>query len=260
MVLPLEPTTQNLYKGGGAIYLADRDANGNPKGLVHMGNGPVFGAQPQVTYDEHRSALTARFEKDISEADELGMIYNGEFEAYSIHNMNLAVLGDGVHAVSQLSGSGIEAAPVTIDRLDAWYPTGSKGITVESLVDEEDTEYDEGVDFEVDSEKGWIKPLSTGSITVGMVLTAIVTRTAWAAEEIRPLTNPTIEKYLHFVGNPAKGPLIEAEIWLVRITIKAEFPLITQDYGKIPFEFEVLSDRANHPDTPFGRYRLTQAA
>ena len=258
--LPISPNVDNLYKGGGALYLAARDANGNPKGMVHLGNAPDFSLQPEVSYDEHRSSLTSEFEKDVSKADEIGMKGSFSLEEYSAHNLNIAVLGDDVHAVSQLSGSGIEAAPVTIDRLDVWYPLGSKGITVESLVDEDETEYDEDVDFEVDAEKGWIKPLSTGDIAVGMVLTAVITRTAWAAEEIRPLTNPTIEKYLHFYGDPSTGPVIEAELWKVRLTIGAEFPLITQDYGKIPCTFEVLSDRENHADTPFGRVRLTQAA
>jgi hypothetical protein len=262
MVLPISPNVDNLYKGGGHVYLADRDEDGNPKGLVDCGNAPVFEGQPDVTYDEHFSSLVANFEKDVSRADQVAMKYTGELEEYSIHNLNIAVLGDEPHAISQLSGSGIEADLITVDRLDAWYKTGSKNITVQSLEDADENPYEEGADadFIVDAEKGWIKPLSTGTITVGMVLIATITRTNWAAEEVRPLVNPTIEKYLHFYGNPKSGPLLEAEIWKCRVTIKAAFPLISKDYGKIGFEVEVLSDRGNHTGTPFGRIRATVAA
>jgi hypothetical protein len=253
MTLPISPSTQNLYKGGGAIYLADRDDDGEPKGMVHLGNAPMFEGQPNVDYDEHFSSLVGTFEKDVSQADTVGFSFSGELEEYSPHNMNIAVLGDGIHAVSQGSGS-IEAMAITVDRLDAWYKTGYHNI--DNVVV---TGYTEGTDYEVDTVNGLIKPLSAGSIAVDEELDVDFTYTAWTAEEVRPLENPTIEKYVHFIGNPKRGPMIDAEIWLARITINAAFPIITPDYGKIPFTLEVLSDRANHPSTPFGRFRFSEA-
>jgi hypothetical protein len=254
MSLPVPPSVENLYKGGGAIYLADRDDDGEPKGMVHLGNAPMFEGQPNVEYDEHFSSLVGTFEKDVSQADTVGFSFSGELEEYSPHNMNIAVLGDGVHDVSQGSGS-VEAQAITVDRLDAWYKTGYHNID-NVVVDG----YVEDTDYEVDKTNGLIKPLSTGGISEDEELDVDFEYTAWDAEEARPLTNPTIEKYLHFIGDPKRGPLMEAEIWKVRITINAAFPIITPDYGKIPFTLEVLSDRANHPDTPFGRFRFREAS
>jgi hypothetical protein len=251
--LPISPDVDNLYKSGGAIYLADRNTDGTPKGMVHMGNTPNFGGQPEVTDTEHRSSLTSEFELDVSEADEISKKGSFDLEEYSPHNMNIGVLGDGVHELSQ--GSGYEPAKaITVDRLDAWYDLGKRNVSGVAIAGHDEN------DFDVDAEGGRVFVKSSGTITKDEELNASFSYTAWAAEEVRPLTNPTLIKYLYFCGDPASGPIIEAELWKVRITINAEFPLITREYGKLPCSYVVLSDRENHPDTPFGRVIMRSAS
>jgi hypothetical protein len=68
---------------------------------------------------------------------------------------------------------------------------------------------------------------------------------------VRGLTMPQIEGELQFLGANDVGPNYHASIWRVRLKPTSELGFITEDWGKIDFEGEVLADVAGHASSPF---------
>jgi hypothetical protein len=68
---------------------------------------------------------------------------------------------------------------------------------------------------------------------------------------VRGLTMPQIEGQLQFFGSNDVGPNYNATIHRVRLKPTSEIPFITDDWGKVEFEGEVLSDVAGNPTSPF---------
>ena len=68
---------------------------------------------------------------------------------------------------------------------------------------------------------------------------------------VKGLTMPQIEGRLQFYGANDVGPNYNAEIHRVRLKPTSEVGFITEDWGKVDFEGEILSDVTAHPDSPF---------
>ncbi len=68
---------------------------------------------------------------------------------------------------------------------------------------------------------------------------------------IHGLTRPNLSGELRFLGTNQIGPNYNAICWKVKIKPTSEVPLITEEWGKIDFEGEILSVVADHPDSPF---------
>ena len=60
-------------------------------------------------------------------------------------------------------------------------------------------------------------------------------------EEAQEVELPGRQGDLHTAdGDPAVGPVYEMEIWKVKIKPTGDIPWITDEWGQIEFEFEVL--------------------
>jgi hypothetical protein len=68
---------------------------------------------------------------------------------------------------------------------------------------------------------------------------------------IHALTQTQLEGELRFAGGNDIGPNFNAICWRVRLKPTSEVPFITDEWGGIEFEGEILSDVANHPTSPF---------
>jgi len=68
---------------------------------------------------------------------------------------------------------------------------------------------------------------------------------------IHGLTLPQVEGELQFLGANDIGPNYSATIWRVRLKPTSELGFITEDWGKIDFEGEVLASAVAHPTSPF---------
>lgn len=69
---------------------------------------------------------------------------------------------------------------------------------------------------------------------------------------INLLTAGNIEGELDFVSTNDVGPQFHAQIWKAKLKPTSEVNFISDDWGKIDFEFSVGSDDVGHPDNKFG--------
>jgi hypothetical protein len=68
---------------------------------------------------------------------------------------------------------------------------------------------------------------------------------------IHGLTKRNVTGELRFFGGNDIGPNYNATIWKVKIKPVSEVGFITEEWGKVDFEGEVLSVVADHPTSPF---------
>lgn len=69
---------------------------------------------------------------------------------------------------------------------------------------------------------------------------------------ITMLASTELEGKLVFTGTSEVGPKFLATLHRVSLKPVSEISFITDDWGKIDFEGEVMSDFDNNPDTPYG--------
>lgn len=236
-------STNNLLYGKGIIYFAPLEAGVN-KGEIDLGEAPSFSVQPMTDKLERFSSREG-FKKKIFEAiTEVGAQCKFVLIEYNLENINLAFLGSGNVPVSQSSGQ-VTGEEITA-RLDRWVKLPHRNISNVTV-----TGHTENTDYKVDYDLGRIMALSEGGISQDESLTVDYDYAAWSGQKIRGLEKPTVEGYLHFVGDPEYGPAVELEAWKARLTVDAEVPLISDDAGELSFAGEFLADETNHPDEPF---------
>jgi hypothetical protein len=73
-----------------------------------------------------------------------------------------------------------------------------------------------------------------------------------AGGSITLLASTSLEGKLVFTGANEIGPRYLVTLHRVSLKPTAEIPFITDDWAKIEFEGEVMSDIANNPSTPYG--------
>ncbi|MEO0250055.1 MAG: hypothetical protein ABIN58_11130 [candidate division WOR-3 bacterium] len=66
------------------------------------------------------------------------------------------------------------------------------------------------------------------------------------------LAEQKVEGHLRFIGDPAQGPQYKVELWKVTLKPAGELGFISDEWGKIDFEFTVEDDSDNHPTSPYG--------
>lgn len=73
-----------------------------------------------------------------------------------------------------------------------------------------------------------------------------------AGSVINLLDTTLVEGHIKFVGAGDYGPKFQVDLWYCSLNASAEVPFISEDWGTIQFEGEVLDDSANHPTQPYG--------
>jgi hypothetical protein len=68
---------------------------------------------------------------------------------------------------------------------------------------------------------------------------------------VRGLTTPQLQGEIQFFGTNDVGPNYNAAVWKVSLKPTSELGFISDDWAKVEFEGEALSDAANHPASPY---------
>jgi hypothetical protein len=252
----LEANGANLLLGRGKVYFDRFDSSGNKTGLRFVGEAGKMELSPSVqtkerfTYAKNSSIKIAK--NVTQQTHEL----NIELNEYTADNIALALLGDSVLLTQTTSSVVAEAIP-WVAKNNRIYKTAKRLISA-VIVKKAGTPGVLGTDFAVQDDKlGLVQIITGGVFADGDSLTVDYTAGAIAAPglgKVNAGTLATIDGYLAFVGDPANGPAYDGEFWRCRINPNGALALITDDYGAIPLQFEVLDDTANHPTEPL--YRL----
>lgn len=247
--MSLAPNVENYTLGKGVVYFDRKDADGNSTGELDLGNAPAFTISRDGESLDHFSSREGIRKKDHSVDISVGFKLRFTLDEYSMDNLDIALQGDGVETVSQ--GAGTEDESLTA-RLDRWVPLTYHNVATGTVdITHGATHFTLGTDFTVDYVTGRIFFYSTGTITEGEAVNAHYDYGATEYDTVNPGERTPVEGFLRFVGDPDVGPKHHLEVWRAKISLVGDLSMITNDWGTIEFEGEILEDEENHADYPF---------
>ncbi len=68
-----------------------------------------------------------------------------------------------------------------------------------------------------------------------------------ALPTVRGMNQTSIKGYLRFIGDPARGPKYECEIWRASIRADGAIGFISDEYASFTLTGDIESDASNHP-------------
>ncbi len=257
--MPVSADPTQLLLGRGKVFFDRFDASGNPTGLRFVGEADKLDITPSVTNKDYFTQTKAASTKLASNITNQTHEIDLQLREYQPENLALAMLGDSIaltqtqqtvaDGTEQLSAKALPGCVYQTKYRNISALTAKTGVT--PLV--ADTDYEI-----LDPKLGLIHILpgttvldGTKPLNVGYTAAAIAT-----GKQIQGGTTSKIEGKLVFIGDPANGPALDAEIWRVRWQPSGALSFITDDYSSIPLKGEVMDDAANHPAQPL--YRVTQ--
>jgi len=250
----------NHFLGRGKLYVDRWDSDGASTGERYVGNASVW--EPQAPEDEtqeiydYGEAETPLLDKQTTRRK---MSMKATLHEFTIQNLALALMGD-VSALAQGTG--------TITDEDATARSGCYVKLAYRNVDDVVVEpaaggsaYTEDEDYAVDAITGRIYIMTTaegGSIADEAELHVSYSYAADTSQTVLAGMSGTIEGSLRFIGDPKRGRTFEMEVWHFTLAPEGGIPFISDEYGNITLNFEVLSDSENHPAEKF--YRVIERA
>lgn len=247
------PDSKNLLMGRGEVYF-DRFLPGTSirTGEVNLGNCSQFELS---TNDETKEKFSSMSKdpvllKSVTVKRDIQIKITGD--EFSKFNMAMFLMGSE-STFTQSSGTASSEVITTSAALGKWYPLAFRSVSSVVI-----TGKTEGTDFKVDTVRGRVYIMPTGSITAGSTVT--VASYSYAAitsmDQVIGGDATGIEGYMRFIGNPTAGPILEAEFWKVVLVPQGQMGLIMDDFGNWSITFKVMDDTANHASIPY--YRLLQ--
>jgi hypothetical protein len=257
--MPVTPDPNQLLLGRGTLYFDRFDVNGLPQGLRFVGEVDKLEINPTSTTKDYFTMTKAASTKIAQNITQQVHEFDLQFREYNADNLAIALIGD---KITLTQGATVVAAGVeqlTAKALPGYiYQTANRMISAVTAKTGA-TALVAGTDYEVlDATLGLIHVLP-GTVTLDGTLPLSVGYTAAAianGTQIQGGTQSKIEGKLVFIGDPANGPVYDAEIWRVRFQPSGALALITDDYSVIPLKAEAMDDSANHPTQPL--YRVTK--
>lgn len=222
------------FLGAGDVYL-ERIIDGVSQGLV----GKIYADKFEIKPGVDTKQSTSKGKEDYGQVLETVNLakpveFTLDLKEVTGDILVMAFLGTS-SSTTQASGT-LTAAPVTATTLDRWIELGKKGFTGALTVTNSgaSTTYDEGDDYEVNRDMGWIKPLSTGAITEAEALKVTGTYGAVNNTVIAGSTNTDIRARIIFDGiNQADGSRAQVEVFEAVIATDSAFDFLANDFGNV---------------------------
>lgn len=227
-------STARALLAAGNVYLG-RFANGAPG----QPEGPFEASKFAITPKSTQKNAVSKGRDSYGQVIESATIADpSEFEMDLTEinkvTLSMALLGT-ISAVTQAGGT-MTAVAVTADDLDKWIIlphgnlTGAQTVTNSGAT----VTYVEGTDYIVNEVMGWIKPLSTGSITDGEALKVTSTYGAISGTQIDGMTDAQIRVRAYFDGkNLVDGSPIQATVYELALAASAVFDFLASDFNKV---------------------------
>ncbi|HOD32985.1 MAG TPA: hypothetical protein PKO12_05870, partial [Holophaga sp.] len=221
------PDSGNIYLGAGEVWFNRFDASGNATQWRHLGNVSRLEPAQSVETLEKRSAMSGArglLKRVVtSTTSEVSMTLD-EFDP---ENVALALLGTAA-AFSQSSGTATDSAVTGTVKKGQWLETGKLKITVTAVKKSGGATLNAN-EYEVDSDTGMIKILSTAStVADGDSITWSGSYAAVTSTQVQALANSRIEGALRFrSASDAVGPRYLVDFWKVAITPDGALALLT---------------------------------
>ena len=238
--------------GRGKIYFDRFDASGNPTGELFLGNCPSFEITPtpeEIKLYSSASKAADQIASDVIRTS-LALAINGS--EFSKDNLAMALFG-GTGTLAQ-TGTSVTAEDITAILTDRWYKlefrdvtsvvvTGTGGTPTYVLTD----------DYLVDATSGRIYIVDGGSIVADTPLEVDYDYATIALDTVLGMTETSIKGSLRFIGDPARGPTYEIEVWRASVRADGALGFISDEYASWTLAGDIESDAPNHPTEPHFR-------
>lgn len=243
-------TKSRYFSGQGVVLMGDTDADGNPTGLLPIGNVSSLKLNVAASTLEHKESQTGQRGVDLRLTTEMKVGVSIEMESYNAENIAL-----GLRATVNKKVAGAVTVEPSKVYLGKMMPLKHAKVSALVIKDTEATPntlvaYTAGMNA---GDWDYMANLAAGSIqwastphTVGLADADSVTIAySYAAQQhVEPLTAAQPEKFLRFEGlNTAEdnNPVI-IEVFRFAPDPFKELDLISDGVGKFPIESSALLD------------------
>lgn len=244
----------NYYIGKGSIFVANRDANGNPGSLQDVGEA-LYTVEITKEYKENYSSRNAVNEKDAHVPVTQGMKGTLTLKEPTAQNLELILHGKkttyaGGPVTAQAFPSGIQAGETY--KLPGFTGIASALTIVDSAVGP--TSLVLGTHYTVDLNYGRVTFVNVTGLT--QPFKASFTNAASSRASI--LSQRAVNKFLRFeginVGNNDGPRRFVDELYLISIMPASKFEGKGDDFATYEMSFECVADNTKAEDPELGRY------
>lgn len=251
--MPEAVNGNNILLGRGKVYFDRFDSAGNRTGELFLGNCPTFEITPSP--EEIKKYSSADKAADLIASDVLrtSLALRIVGDEFSKENLAMALFGD----TSTLAQTG---AAVTNEAISGvlqgrYYPLSKRQVSAVTVTGPSGTPtYVLNTDYKVDAVSGRIYIVEGGGIADATNIEVDFTYATLSLPTVRGMNQTSVKGYLRFIGDPARGPKYECEIWRASIRADGAIGFISDEYSSFTLTGDIESDAIHHTSEP--HYRL----
>lgn len=255
--MPTEVNGNNILLGRGKIYFDRFDASGNKTGELFLGNCPTFEITPTVEDIKKYSSADKAADLIASDVLRTTLALRIVGDEFSKENLAAALFGDN----STLSQTGASVTDEAISGVlqGRYYPLAHRQISAVTVTSSPaGTTYDLNDDYTIDAVSGRIYIVEGGAIADDADILVDYTYATIALPTVRGMNQTSVKGYLRFIGDPARGPKYEIEIWRASLRSDGAIGFISDEYASWTLTGDIESDAVNHANEP--HYRMIKLA
>lgn len=267
------PSSQNYEIGRGRLLLDLFDTSGNPSGhYLDVGNVSAFTLSAEEESLEHQSSLEGLATVDL--AVTLSKKLTGAFTLEEITKENQEIFFSADLSTIVQSAKTDQTADLTIPAsgVGRWYKLydngsgtalwlNNAGVPVFQITGTPDlqpagggTPYILGTDYEVDTDFGMIRLLTTGALSGGITVGDLkLSFAAHTYDKVRMLNRTVTRARLVFLHEDAyAGKKKMLRLHRIKLAASGDAAMIGDEWSQLGFEFTVESDSAFDANAPYG--------
>lgn len=243
----------NVLLGRGMIFFDRFDSSGDPTGEIFLGNCPSFEITPSAEEIKLYSSASATADLICSDVIRTTLALRINGSEFAKENLAMALFGD-TSSITQTSAGITDEVLTTSAVHDRYYPTLYRDISAVTVTGPSGVpEYVVTDDYVIDADSGRIYIVPGGDITEGTTVECDYTYGTIDLETVRGMNVGSVKGKIRFVGDPARGPKYEVEIWRASVRSDGAIPFIGDEYATWSLVGEIESDAVNHADEPHFR-------
>jgi hypothetical protein len=251
--MPEAVNGNNILLGRGKVYFDRFDAAGNKAGELFLGNCPTFEITPSP--EEIKKYSSADKAADLIASDVLrtSLALRIVGDEFSKDNLAMALFGD----TSTLAQTGASVTNEAISGVlqGRYYALSKRQVSAVTVSGMGGTPtYVLNTDYKVDAVTGRIYIVEGGGIADDADIEVDFTYATVSLPTVRGMNQTSVKGFLRFIGDPARGPKYECQIWRASIRADGAIGFISDEYSSFTLSGDIESDAVNHVNEP--HYRL----
>jgi len=242
----------NVLLGRGKVYFDRFDASGNPTGERFLGNCPTFEITPTSEDIKKYSSADAAADLIASDVLRTTLALRIVGDEFTKENLAMALFGDN----STLSQTGASVTDEAIAGVlqGRYYALAYRDVSNVVVTDTGGvTTFVEGTDYTVDATTGRIYVIVGGGIADDTDLEVDYDYATISLPTVRGMNQTSVKGKIRFIGDPARGPKWEIEIWRASVHADGAMGFISDEYANFTMTGDIESDATNHPNEPHFR-------